>query len=204
MRFGRLLAFAVGVAHAVGALAHGYLAQPAARNVQHNSDWCPQCLNGGGVCGDPSDGPRNHEAFGKYATQRLAATYASGGTLRARVVITANHLGRWGLRLCALDDDSPAAERRALPDCFERLKRADGGGTWVYLSSSASESSATFRLPKGVRCKRCVLQWRYQTGNSCTPRGTPPRHANPHLQECGTPGAPVMERFTNCADVRIA
>lgn len=28
--------------------AHGFLAEPAARNVLANSDYCPQCLNAGG------------------------------------------------------------------------------------------------------------------------------------------------------------
>lgn len=198
----RVLAAVIGLASVVGGACHGFLQTPPARNVQHNSDYCPQCLNGPEVCGDPG-GQHHHEAFGKYATPpRVGQTYRSGGVLPARVVITANHVGRWGLQLCALKDPSPESERRALTArCFKRLKLARGGGSYAYLSSSDTASSAVFRLPRGLRCDRCVLRWVYETGNSCTPPGTPVRYANPGLEVCGKWMA--GERFTNCADIRI-
>lgn len=194
----RVLGALVAACNVLSASCHGFLALPAARNVQHWSTWCPQCLNGPGICGDPA-GEHDHEATGMYGSPpRIAGTYKSGGTLKARVVITANHKGRWGLEVCKLDPGR--RERRA---CFKPLHRADGGGPYVYLPPSASESIATFRLPKALRCKRCVLRWHWETGNSCNPRGTPRRHATPGLLTCGARGAPAMETFTNCADVRI-
>lgn len=205
MTWKRALGFLTGLTCVVGGMCHGYLAHPAARNVQRNSNYCPHCLNGPEVCGDPR-GRHDHEAFGRFASSpRIARTYASGGLLRARVVITANHRGRWSLGLCALKDSSLQTERATLSrsKCFKKLKLANGGGTYVYLSSSASASSATFKLPRGVRCSRCLLRWHYETGNSCTPRGTPRQYANPGLETCGTRRAPAMETFTNCADIRI-
>lgn len=175
--------------HVASVTAHGYLAQPAARNVMRNSDYCPHCLTGPGVCGDPR-GVHTHEKEG-----RVAAKYRKGQVIKAHVVITANHGGRWSLGLCA--------STREKASCFKKLRRADGGGVYVYLPASASSSSAKFHLPKGLACRRCVLRWLYETGNSCTPRGTPPKYANPHVQVCGTRGAPRMETFTNCADVSI-
>lgn len=177
----------------IGAACHGYLAVPAARNVQRNSDYCPHCLNGPGVCGDPR-GSRRHETGGSHATPPvIAATYRAGDRLTARVTITANHKGRWSLGLC-----TRLPERTS---CFKMLKLADGRGSHVYLPSSASSSSATFRLPRGVTCSRCVLRWHYETGNSCTPRGTPRRYASPGLDVCGK--WMHGETFTNCADIRI-
>lgn len=180
------------LASVAGGMCHGYLAMPAARNVQHNSDYCPHCLNGPEVCGDPA-GQHHHETGGKYGTSRTVRAYASGGLLKARVVITANHVGRWSLSLCP--------KRIPTKKCFKRLKLADGKGSYVYLSHSAHSSSATFRIPRGTKCKQCVVRWLYETGNSCTPRGTPRRYANPGLGMCGV--WMNGETFANCADVRI-
>ena len=197
----RVLGVIIGLTSAVGGMCHAYLQTPAARNVQHNSDYCPQCLNGPELCGDPR-GQHNHEAFGRYATPpHIARTYRSGGVLSARVVIMANHAGRWGLQLCALDDPSPESERRASKRCFRKLRLARGRGSYVYVSPSDSTSAGKFRLPRGTRCKRCVLRWVYETGNSCTPPGTPARYALPGLDVCGK--WMDGERFTNCADITV-
>lgn len=200
----RLVGCIALLSRVVGGLCHGYLAVPAARNVQHNSDWCPHCLNGPRVCGD-ARGQAHHEAFGKHASPpRIAETYESGGTLKARVVITANHKGRWSLRLCPLKGQSPSSEAKTLgPGCLRLLRRTDGKGAHVYLPANATGSSAVFRLPPGVKCKRCVVQWRWETGNSCNPRGTPRKWRTPYLSTCGARAAPQGEVFTNCADIRI-
>ena len=49
--------------------------------------------NGGrcGLCGDPYQGPREHEAGGKYANGIIVETYMQGGTIEVDVDITANH-----------------------------------------------------------------------------------------------------------------
>lgn len=62
----------------------GYLQSPPSRNLVHNSNYCPDCLaaggpalvsgglrwpargGGAGICGDPGEGPRQHEAGGVY------------------------------------------------------------------------------------------------------------------------------------------
>jgi hypothetical protein len=191
--------------------------QPASRNVQHNSDWCPHCLNAGGtdavwsggskarygVCGDPWNGPKHHEAGGKYASPpKIAARYTRGKTITVRVVLTANHVGRWSVRLCKLSDPSPRAEKRQLTDeCLKPLNRADGSGPYTYVPANKSVFDVKYRLPRGVSCKRCVLQWMYETGYSCRPEGTPDQYAG-NVATCGQ-GA-VGEIFVNCADVSIA
>lgn len=183
---------------------HGYLADPAARNVQRNSDYCPQCLNGGGtwavyrsglpgrygVCGDAYDGPMPHQR-GPY---RVAETYRAGGTLRARVVLTANHLGRWGLKLCPDPD-------RVSQGCFNAhvLRRSDGKGPWTRVPASKTSFVTSYDLPPGLRCERCVLQWTYETGNSCNLPGSP-RIAG--VSSCRK--STNWERFWNCADIKIS
>lgn len=191
----------------VGALAlmagsargHGYLATPESRNVQMNSDYCPQCLNAGGtwavfqgglpgkygVCGDPADGPRKHER-----PVRISKTYRAGEVIRVKVVLTANHKGRWGLKLCPSTNVSQ--------ECFDAhvLKRTDGRD---YTNvGSKSTFSVKYRLPKGVRCRWCVLQWTYETANSCNLPGSPVLGGLPDCRSSTN-----WERFWNCADVRI-
>ena len=57
--------------------------------------------------------------------------------------------------------------------------------------------STTFQLPSNLWCDgvqwKCVLQFRYQTGNTCTPNGTPIKFANRHLPGCATSNS--MEQF---------
>lgn len=174
--------------------AHGYLSEPVSRNALHNSNWCPQCLSGPEPCGDPR-GRHDHESRGKYASfSKPPRKYERGSLLTATAVITANHGGRWGLELCA----SPPEKE----SCFVRLRRADAEGSYVYLSSRASSSRAKFRLPRDVRCERCVLRWRWETGNSCNPRGTPSQYQNPFVATCKRKSE--AETFTNCADIRIS
>lgn len=186
------------------ARAHGYLAYPAARNVQRNTGYCPSCLNAGGtdavfakglpgrwgVCGDPYDSSRPHEK-GPF---KIAGTYKSGGTLDAKVTLTANHEGRWSLRLCT--DPTKVTQR-----CFDKilLRRADGRGPFTPVPGEAYDFRVRYRLPK-VRCARCVLQWTYETGNSCNPPGIAAPKA--WLPSCAA--STDGEQFWNCADIAIA
>ena len=50
-------------------------------------------VNGGkcGLCGDPYQGPLEHEAGGKYAKGIIVDTFMQGGTIEVDVDITANH-----------------------------------------------------------------------------------------------------------------
>lgn len=206
--------------YSVGVQAHGFLAVPQARNVQRNSYWCPQCLNAGGpwavglrghgLCGDPGDmvPPRDHEAFGSLANPPVVAgVYKPGATIAVKVTLTANHKGRWSLKLCPIPGGgSPTAEAKALTQaCLNAhpLLRADTKTPHTYVPPSLSSFEVQYKLPPKVTCKRCVLQWYYQTGNSCNPPGTPPAFATPFLGTCGAPNSAAGEEFWNCADISI-
>jgi hypothetical protein len=205
------------VATPAPAAGHGYLAQPPARNVIYNSNYCPQCLNAGGpwkvfgdqpvarygVCGDAIDEPKDHESGGKYGSTNHAV-FKRFDAFVAKVTLTANHLGRWSLRLCRRrPDDSSTPETQR---CFDAhvLRRVDGSGPFTYVLPGVDTYEVWYRLPRRVVCEHCVLQWFYETGNSCTPPGTPPGFANSQLGVCFAPGTWVYpEQFWNCADVRI-
>lgn len=218
----KLLALAVGAACAVAAAGHGFLAEPKARNVVHNSNYCPHCLAAGGpgvtyangrvwpnalhgVCGDPAAGPLDHEAGGKFATRVITGRYVKGQRLTLRVKIEAPHGGRFSFGVCPVPND--ASERKTVTQkCFDAnrlINVADGTPYWWFGKRGTGEYTMDFRLPPNVTCKRCVLQWHYETGNSCTIPGTPQQHVmSPGMVPCDKSGN--MEEFWNCADISIA
>lgn len=218
---------AVVAATAVGAMAHGFISVPVARNV-NSGTYCDQCLNAGGpgavygngqwpngrhgVCGDPAsgDGAGYHEGGGKFEqTVGIRITYFhAGDTIRVKGRLTANHLGYMSYFLCALPPNSMggAGEKAVLTDqCFNRNPlRVQQDGTWgtrFYVSGKLGEFENVVKLPD-FECPRCVLRWYYITGNSCTPPGTPAKWASPNLGVCGT-GIANPEEFWNCADITL-
>lgn len=220
----KLLALAVGAACAVAAAAHGMLAEPRARNVVHNSNYCPHCLAAGGpgvtyaggrvwpnslhgVCGDPHTGPLDHEAGGKFATKVITGTYLKGQRITLRIKITAPHGGRFSFGVCPLPDSVTDAEERKLvtQKCFDSnrlLNVEDNTPYWWFGKKPTGEYAMDFKLPPTVHCKRCVLQWHYESGNSCTIPGTPQQHVmSANMVSCDQSSA--MEEFWNCADITI-
>jgi len=220
----RVLGFVVMATSAIGALCHGQLSEPKARNVVHNSNYCPHCLAAGGpgvtyaggrvwpnslhgVCGDPHNAARDHEAGGKFATRVITGKYSQGQTVTLRIKITAPHGGRFSFGVCPLPDKVTDADERkiATQACFDAHKLInvqDGTPYWWFGKKPLGEYPMDFRLPAGVTCKRCVLQWHYESGNSCTIPGTPEQHImSPNMVPCDQTG--VMEEFWNCADVSI-
>lgn len=221
----RLLGLVTLASSILGAACHGFLAKPKARNVVHNSNYCPHCLAAGGpgltfeggrkwpnslhgVCGDPHNAPRDHEAGGKFATKVITGRYLRGQTVTLKVKITAPHGGRFSFGLCPLPDRVSDEEERRLvtQKCLDsnRLVNAeDGSPYWWFGKRPAGDYTMTFQLPPKITCKRCVLQWHYETGNSCTIPGTPAQHVmSENMVPCDQGG--VMEEFWNCADVSIS
>ncbi|PRW50976.1 chitin binding domain-containing [Chlorella sorokiniana] len=209
------------------AAAHGFIIAPAARNYVRNWNWCPHCVNGGGpaatsrggqltwpasaaaACGDPS-----------LATAGApVATYHAGSVINIQLFITAQHGGRHVFRLCP----GPNMTSACLTAPGAVLQRADGAGPFSWTPREGGPSPAPsagtyarairagiggelyawrYRLPAGVTCERCVLWWRWSTGNSCTVPGSPAWLSTGNLPACGSWGA-YPEEFMNCADVRI-
>lgn len=110
------------------------------------------------------------------------------------IELTANHYGRFEMYLCP--NNNPRYE--ATQDCFDKypLLLAETRSVRFFIPNEA-EKQATFRykvrLPPGVTCTQCVLQWTYYTGNmwgTCK-NGT-------EAVGCGE-----AETFRNCADIGI-
>lgn len=93
------------------------------------------------------------------------------------------------------------------------------GHVGVHIVGGKS-GTMQYKLPKGVSCKHCVIQWYWQTANSCNPPGTVEYFSgnnmpfgtscpgdggasgahNPQLRSCGVGAG---EQFWSCADVMV-
>jgi len=192
---------------------HGRLMQPPARNsmwrfgfvnpVNYNDN---EVFCGGvdrqfnnnngdcGVCGDSYDDqhPQLHETGGKYGNGIVSKTYVMGSVIDIEIEITANHKGSFMLKLCPVRTRNGEATQ----DCLDRniLTQEDGDKRFpIYERPHSVKLTRKARLPAGLTCSRCVLQWTWRSANSwgvCT-NGT------------GGLGCGPQETFRNCADVRI-
>lgn len=151
--------------------------------------------NGGkcGPCGDAWDAPqpRANEGGGKYGLGVITATYKEGAEVSLGIEITANHGGYFEFHLCP--HNSP--KRPVTQSCLEQnlLQRADGSGPYYRPAPGTGKLFIRYRLPKGITCKQCVLQWRYECASNwgvCA-NGT------------GMMGCGPQEEFRSCADITI-
>ncbi|XP_034248531.1 uncharacterized protein LOC117649680 [Thrips palmi] len=149
-----------------------------------------------GICGDPFEGPREHEFGGKFYTGKRVRRYLAGSEITIKVDLTAPHWGYFEFRVCPSNSRQEVTQQ-----CLHRhvLQRADQGGlkahpTRFYPSLEAKIFEMRYRLPAGLTCKHCVLQWRYRTGN------------NPGICKDGSTatGCGAQEEFRACADVAIS
>ncbi|CAF1286058.1 unnamed protein product [Adineta steineri] len=152
-----------------------------------------QRTNGGkcGVCGDSYKGPRFHETGGKYATNIIVRHYVSGALIDIKILLSANHNGFMEFRLCpALDSNTEVTQ-----ECLnQNILHIQGFGIQYPVSQGMDLIFLRARLPYGLSCTRCVLQWRYHAGNNW---GRDIETGKACLG-CGS-----QEEFYNCADISI-
>eukprot|EP00656_Telonema_subtile_P038515 TRINITY_DN434_c0_g1_i1.p1 TRINITY_DN434_c0_g1~~TRINITY_DN434_c0_g1_i1.p1 ORF type:complete len:890 (-),score=196.15 TRINITY_DN434_c0_g1_i1:81-2750(-) len=156
---------------------HGYLRSPPSRNTIPGATVEPQSANTGGVCGTISSGSPN---FNDARFVSNGGTFNAGQSFQAEVAITAHHMGHFEFRLCTNPSDLTQT-------CFDQhvLTRTANSGTpspldtrrperW-YLPPRTNGGNGNylmeFKLPDGVSCEHCVLQWTYITANSCVSAG---------------------------------
>jgi len=198
----------LGVAASVSG--HGYLQKPAARNCMwrfgfnnpknygDNELFCGGAavmagLGGKcGVCGDKY-GTKNqaHMDGGRYANNIITANYQPGQTVAIEVLLTTSHLGYFEFRI------NDFTSKRTAGDAIGKLqgtllKVSTGGTKYPVTKAGRFLYKFSMKLPEGLTCQRCVLQWWYRGGNNwgCDSNG------------CGLGKGP-QEHFVNCADVSI-
>ncbi|KAJ8319947.1 hypothetical protein KUTeg_001534 [Tegillarca granosa] len=145
-----------------------------------------------GICGDPYSGKRDNEAGGKYATGIITRQYRAGDVIDVDIQITANHKGWSEFRLCPNND----VNKPATQECLDKhlLQLADGSGTRFQLSTEVGHFKIKLKLPDGLTCTQCVLQWKWHAGNSW---------GFDRVNNRGCIGCGAQEEFYGCADVAI-
>ncbi|XP_052820506.1 uncharacterized protein LOC128246356 [Mya arenaria] len=203
----------VHVLWAGSARGHGRLIDPPSRssmwrygfktppNYDDNQMYCGGVQvqyeqNGGrcGICGDPWNGPRPTEPPGKYANGIVVRKYKPGDTITVVVELTANHKGWMEFKLCP--NDFP--EETVTQECLDKyvLPLADTRTTRYIVPNQNGYQKLRFKvvLPSHIRCRACVLQWKYNAGNSW---GTDAKTGR------GCIGCGNQEQFYGCADIAI-
>ncbi|KAK7068510.1 hypothetical protein SK128_018800 [Halocaridina rubra] len=196
----------------VGVQGHGRLIEPPSRstawrygfNTPHNyNDHEIYCggysrqwnTNKGkcGPCGDPWDAeqPRENEEGGKYGLGVIVKKYKHSSIATFGVELTANHRGYFEFRICPHNRPTVPVTNECLDQNV--LKLSDGSGTRYYPGPGSKKFYVKYRLPIGMTCKQCVLQWRYVAGNNwgTCENGT------------GMVGCGPQEQFRSCADITI-
>lgn len=167
--------------------AHGKLTKPASRNELGGTSNCAHCLNGGGPCGDAS----SLDFFG--GSQE---TWFAGSIVPVTIVVTAHHRGHYEMRICdqvlssSISDPNACLNKwvleRASPeeagffDCQPGDERpacvpVDGLHPERWYLPPSGEITGThtmyWKVPAGLRCEVCTLQWHWWSANSCIPAG---------------------------------
>merc|ERR1711970_868783 len=77
--------------------------------------------------------------------------------------------------------------------CLKKMQLADGSYRWkIPRPWPMGNNKISVKLPAGLRCSQCVIQWKWHCGNNwgCDKSG------------CGMGHGP-QEEFYGCADVKI-
>ncbi|XP_023944733.1 uncharacterized protein LOC112050657 [Bicyclus anynana] len=141
-----------------------------------------------GLCGDPWDAPdpKRHELGGEYGSGLIVATYHSGQVFTAEVEITVHHKGYWYFKICP----DPHSKDQA---CFDKYPVYLEKGGKYFFPPTQGLFKVKYRLPQGLVCDHCVLQWRYVAGNNWGHCG----------QGRSGLGCGPQETFGACSDITI-
>ncbi|XP_055995698.1 uncharacterized protein LOC125646837 isoform X2 [Ostrea edulis] len=182
---------------------YGYDTPP---NYDDNGLFCgglEEYINTGGkcgVCGDAYNGPREHEAGGKYAKGIIVEQIPAGAReMKTIIQITSYHKGYFEFRICSHNDIRRPVSQQCLDEHLMTIKEGtpESGFTRFYplnpKETGQDKYEMTLAIPGGMRCEQCVLQWTYNTGNSW---GTDKNGTS--CLGCG-----LQEVFRNCADISI-
>ncbi|XP_050347827.1 uncharacterized protein LOC126771774 [Nymphalis io] len=142
-----------------------------------------------GICGDPYDmkKPRTHEIGGTYGQGIIVAQFRAGQVFTAIVEITAFHRGYWYFKIC------PNSNRND-QSCFDKYPVELKSGGFKYYPPKSGLHKVDYRLPEGLFCDHCVLQWRYVAGNNWGSCGN----------GTGALGCGNQETFGACSDISIS
>jgi hypothetical protein len=187
-----------------------------------------------GLCGDnPGESKylTGGSIYGNPAGGNVQATYTSGQSIDINVIITAHHMGWWQFYLCDKGDELSQTclnkimlHRDPHDPSISPVDPNFPGRYYIiptcYGTEMSMNQTVRYKLPEGLTCPHCVLQWYWVTGNSCHGGGYTgvnfPKIDNPCIGDgystgwlpransaCVDNTKIYPEEFWNCADVRI-
>lgn len=148
-----------------------------------------------GVCGDPFDQtPRDNEAGGKYSSQIISAIYISGSTAEVTVDVANADGGYFEFRLCANNNLTQAVS----DDCINKGILQLDDKTTRYTAVREGLNTVLVKLPTGLECDQCVLQWKFNIGDhyGCEKDLT-------GAETCGFGKGKTQTEYFACADIAI-
>ena len=82
--------------------------------------------------------------------------------IRVSVELTSSHLGYFEFRLCP----KQSAQEMVTQECLDRylLQLSNGSTRYQVPDYTATWYDMMLKLPDGVTCDNCVIQWKYTTG----------------------------------------
>ncbi|XP_076085054.1 uncharacterized protein LOC143055895 isoform X1 [Mytilus galloprovincialis] len=142
-----------------------------------------------GICGDPFDGPRDHEHGEKYDHKFISRTFKHNEIINVTVEITKNLSGYIEFKICDNSNDNVITV-----DCLDRNVLEIGDTKYKkYKVWNSGYHVIPIQLPENLTCDKCSLQFRYHTGYRWGCDG----------DECCYGCGPMQEEFYSCADIRI-
>ena len=195
---------------------HGFLINPPARSSAYREDplrfpiyytdtemncggksvqWDQ---NGGrcGICGENWALPKRYELGGDRYRGYRVRDYSINGKIPVSVYVWTNHRGWFEFRLCNVDNQ-PSGE--ADHGCLDQILLSDSNGQTRFDTPSQVEGwrgffNATLDIPRNFVCDHCVLQWKWNVGNS---------FGIDFSTGINCLGCGPQEQFYGCADIRI-
>eukprot|EP00437_Effrenium_voratum_P043830 CAMPEP_0181484300 /NCGR_PEP_ID=MMETSP1110-20121109/45910_1 /TAXON_ID=174948 /ORGANISM="Symbiodinium sp., Strain CCMP421" /LENGTH=628 /DNA_ID=CAMNT_0023610127 /DNA_START=47 /DNA_END=1933 /DNA_ORIENTATION=- len=191
------LAFLAASATVRSAWGHGFMFEPPARNVQSGpkNGYCPHCGNGNGICGDGNQWPSDSD-YVNAGTEPLR-TWTAGSVVSASIRITAHHKGHFEFSVCRQQISSSTVDAQGCLDqwVLERATPEEAGivncgpndrrggcqpidprhrERWYLPPGGFSPDNNDvhtlyLKVPAGLSCAACTLQWRWWSANSCIP-----------------------------------
>lgn len=81
--------------------------------------------------------------------------------IRTTVRITANHKGYFEFRICP----KQSAEELVTQECLNQIQlQFHDGSTKFYIEPESKDYYPIIKLPSGLTCEHCVLQWSWRAG----------------------------------------
>lgn len=192
-----MLAFVTSALLAQRSHGHGWITEPPARNSEtgEKNGYCPHCGNGAGICGDGNQWPADSDYL-NYFTGTVAE-WTAGTIVPVTVKVTAHHKGHFEFSICdqRINSNTPTPQacldkfilNRASPqeaglsDCglndlraaCQPLDTRHPERFYLPPPGVSPDGSDTHRfylkIPEGLSCSSCTLQWRWWSANSCIP-----------------------------------